>query len=164
VGDESEGAVEGRIIAVILMGADAFGEAPEQSGEAAVGQVAGVAECAQGDFRGLDILACFLGQGCFSGEVGALDSGEVGVWGLVGPAGEEVSGAVEDVVMAELLHGACREVAAALQGLWAEANSGCAMQNAPDAAGVWPFAMLGKPCVTQGLGCAVRCVRDVTEH
>ena len=42
VGNESEGAVEGGIIAVILMGADAFGEAPEQSGEAAVGQVAGV--------------------------------------------------------------------------------------------------------------------------
>jgi hypothetical protein len=29
VGDESEGAVEGRIIAVIRMGADAFGEASE---------------------------------------------------------------------------------------------------------------------------------------
>ena len=108
MGDESEGAVEGGIIAVIRMGADAFGEASEQSGESLVGQVAGVAECAQGDFRGLDILACLLGQGGFRGEVGGFESGEGGIGSLVAPAGEEILGAVEDVVVSELLHGACK--------------------------------------------------------
>ena len=55
VGDEAEVAVEGGISAEIRMGADAFGEASEQSGEAAVGLIAGVAECAQSDCGGLAV-------------------------------------------------------------------------------------------------------------
>ncbi len=53
VRDEAEGAGEGTVAAIIRMGADAFCEASEHTGEAAVvGLVAGVAEGTQGDFRG----------------------------------------------------------------------------------------------------------------
>jgi hypothetical protein len=115
VRDEAESAVEGTVAAIIRMSADAFGDASEDSGEAAVGLVAGVAEGPQCGFRSMDVLARLVGAGGFRSEVGGFHAGEGGVRSQGGPAGEEIPGAVEDVVVAELLHDACKRIAAGLQ-------------------------------------------------
>mgnify|MGYP000182783567 CR=1 FL=1 len=99
-GDETEGAVETAIFAMVRVRTDTGGDALELLGELAVGLIAFEAETAQLRFGGGDAVADLLHLVALDGEFIESDAGEDFVRGEILPATRKMPAAVEDVAVA----------------------------------------------------------------
>ena len=101
---EAEGAVERAVGAEIRIAAHPIGEADEFIGKRAFGLIAFQAQPREADFRAKDFLPDLFGIAHFPLQFIDSRLAEHRIGGELLPCGEEIVGAREDVVIAELFH------------------------------------------------------------